>query len=456
MIFNVITPKRKSSLPAGYYRLDYIESTGTQWIDTERIIESDTERIVIDFEYTAAHDANSLFGSQGSNTGVAGNYTLIAYSTNPNFYAGGSRAMTPALTTALNTRYKLDVEASSNGTLTDTWNDTTTLSRSYTAGLDHTHKVYLFANNNDGNVDQICSMKLYGFELYDGGTLVRDMVPCFSAVDGEVGLYDKVNGVFYGNDGTGEFVGGNLIEEGSSTAIISVTAPTGSTVTATHSDGTVLTAEETNGHWTFKVTKFGSCTITGTSGTASVNQTVNVTDSKVYSVTLRYTITLTSTYSGSYDYASFRVDNGTYSSSVTLTIQAGAPVILTAYGSNSVSYKGTITVNGTVVAESSSGYVNYTIYPYSDVSIQLMSYYNKNHSNRRYGTVVATYATTAAQALALENDGMAAALSVMNIETGGQTTATTMDELQAENTTLKASLNELGVETEEQNAERHL
>lgn len=452
MIFNVITPKRKSSLPAGYYRLDYIESTGTQWIDTERIIESDTERIVIDFEYTAAHDANSLFGSQGSNTGVAGNYTLIAYSTNPNFYAGGSRAMTPALTTALNTRYKLDVEANANGTLTDTWNDTTTLSRSYTTGLDHTHKVYLFANNNNGTVDQICSMKLYGFALYDGGALVRNMIPCFSSVDGEVGLYDKVNGVFYGNDGTGEFVGGNLVEEGSSTAIISVAAPTGSTVTATHSDGTVLTAEETNGHWTFKVTKFGSYTITGTSGTASVNQTVNVTDSKVYSVTLRYTITLTSTYSGSLDNAEFSVNGNHYSTATTLTIQAGTAVIFRVYGS-STTYPGTITVNGTMVAKSTGGYTSYTIYPYSDVSIQLSSYYNRNHTDRQCGSVTATYATTAAQALALENDGMAAALSVMGIETGGQTTATTMDELQAENATLKDSLNELGVETEEQNAE---
>lgn len=448
MIFNVITPKRKSSLPAGYYRLDYIESTGTQWIDTERIIQNDTERIVIDFEYTAAHDANSLFGSQGSNTGVAGNYTLIAYSTNPNFYAGGSRAMTPALTTALNTRYKLDVEANSNGTLTDTWNDTTTLSRSYTTGLDHTHKVYLFANNNNGTVDQICSMKLYGFALYDGGVLVRNMIPCFSSADGEVGLYDKANGVFYGNDGTGEFVGGNLVEEGSSTAIISVTAPTGSTVTATHSDGTVAAATEVSGTWTFKVKKFGTWTVSATKSGETDSEAVNVTGTKVYIVELLQEITVTITAPSSWEsieaVASAVVNGVTYMYSSIAKTSPGSAIVLKASSRANVSAKSKIYVNGTLVVNSTNA--TYTIYPYSDVTIELSRKLSST-------TCSATYATTATQTLALENDGMAAALNMMNIETGGQTTAETMDELQAENTTLKASLNELGVETEEQNAE---
>lgn len=453
MIFNVITPKRKSSLPAGYYRLDYIESTGTQWIDTGRIIQSDTERIVIDFEYTAAHDANSLFGSQGNNTGVSGNYSLIAYSTNPNFYAGGSRAITPALTTALNTRYKLDVEANSNGTLTDTWNSTTTLSRSYTTGLNHTYSVYLFANNVAGSVSQICSMKLYGFELYDGSVLVRNMVPCFSSVDGEVGLYDKVNGVFYGNDGTGDFVGGNLIEEGSSTAIISVTAPTGSTVTATHSDGTVATATEVSGTWTFKVKKFGTWTVSATKSGETDSETVSVTGTKVYIVELLQKITVTITapsgYAGNSE-ASATVNGVKYSTTPTPSVpiivetSPGSAIILNANSQPTSSNRSSIYVNGTRVAYSVSA--AYTIYPYSDVEIELVVGLGTTRIN-------ATYDTTATQALALENDGMAAALSAVNVETGGQTTAETMDELQAENTTLKASLNELGVETGEVNAE---
>lgn len=49
-------------------------------------------------------------------------------------------------------------------------------------------------------------------QLYDNGVLVRDLVPCYRNIDGEVGMYDKLNGVFYGNAGTGEFVAGDAVE----------------------------------------------------------------------------------------------------------------------------------------------------------------------------------------------------------------------------------------------------
>ena len=48
--------------------------------------------------------------------------------------------------------------------------------------------------------------KLYSCQIYDNGTLVRDYVPCMTA-DGEVGLYDVVTRMFFGNAGTGVFIG---------------------------------------------------------------------------------------------------------------------------------------------------------------------------------------------------------------------------------------------------------
>ena len=39
--------------------------------------------------------------------------------------------------------------------------------------------------------------RLYSFQIYDNGTLVRDFVPCIRANDDMVGLYDIVNDVFY-------------------------------------------------------------------------------------------------------------------------------------------------------------------------------------------------------------------------------------------------------------------
>ena len=50
-------------------------------------------------------------------------------------------------------------------------------------------------------------IKLYSCEIYDGSTLVRDFIPCKNP-SGAVGLYDTVNGTFYGNSGTGAFTAG--------------------------------------------------------------------------------------------------------------------------------------------------------------------------------------------------------------------------------------------------------
>ena len=50
--------------------------------------------------------------------------------------------------------------------------------------------------------------KLYGFELYDGGFIVRNMIPCYLKSNNKTGMYDIVNGVFYTNQGTGEFIVG--------------------------------------------------------------------------------------------------------------------------------------------------------------------------------------------------------------------------------------------------------
>lgn len=85
---------------------------------------------------------------------------------------------------------------------------------------------------------------------------------------------------------------------GVSGAVIVVTAPTGSTVTATL-DGVVYTAQEVNGTWTFKVRKFGAYTIKATLGNQSASTTVNVTEKKTYEVTLAYTLSVS--ISGSVD-----------------------------------------------------------------------------------------------------------------------------------------------------------
>ena len=74
---------------------------------------------------------------------------------------------------------------------------------------------------------------------------------------------------------------------GGKKATIVVSAPTGSTVTATLGT-TVLRTTEKNGVWTFNVRAFGVWTINATLGNESAQTTVNVTQDTTYNVSLSY------------------------------------------------------------------------------------------------------------------------------------------------------------------------
>jgi hypothetical protein len=53
--------------------------------------------------------------------------------------------------------------------------------------------------------------RLHYMKLYNkDGALVRDFEPC--VCNGEVGLYDKVESIFYGNMGTGNFIAGPALD----------------------------------------------------------------------------------------------------------------------------------------------------------------------------------------------------------------------------------------------------
>ena len=56
--------------------------------------------------------------------------------------------------------------------------------------------------------------KLYSFAIYDNNTLIKKFMPCYRVADGEIGLLDIINNEFYTNNGTGEFLKGNNINQG--------------------------------------------------------------------------------------------------------------------------------------------------------------------------------------------------------------------------------------------------
>jgi hypothetical protein len=191
-----------SVLPSGYTLLEYIQSSGTQYIDTDFKPNQDT-RVVLDFHNSGDYSGITtglcpFFGARNASTTSAfalwvgtnsyPHYGNVAYNKNGNFTVDINRRLT----------YDFNKNVVSIG---DT--SITCASATFTTS----YSLCLLTINNYGTIEsRRASGKLYSCQIYDNGTLVRDFVPVISP-DGAYGLYDKANSKFYGNAGSGAFTG---------------------------------------------------------------------------------------------------------------------------------------------------------------------------------------------------------------------------------------------------------
>lgn len=187
-----------ASLPSGYQQVEYIQSSGTQYIDTGFQPNQNT-RVVADLEYLSGDAAFCAYSqSNGSNSfglqAVSSGYWFVYY--------GSSSKQTECQ--AKTGRYIVDVNKN-----VVMFNDTTTTLAANNFTCDSA--IWIFALKFNGNPSYFSSLKIYYFKIYDNGTLVRDFVPCYRTSDNAAGLYDTAQGAFYTNAGTGSFsVGSNV------------------------------------------------------------------------------------------------------------------------------------------------------------------------------------------------------------------------------------------------------
>ena len=190
-------------VPMQYTELSYIQSGGSQYIDTE-FKPTGSTKVVCDFKML--NQGSSQQGVFGSRPGTSGRFTVFTGNTTADLQVDYNTEQTLASVsssiTGLNVNNRTTLEVSNSLVINGT-----TVKTVSAASFASTYNLFLFANNNVGTAQLPGSMKLYYCQIYDNGTLVRDFVPCINE-DGEVGLYDRVNSKFYGNAGTGTFSAG--------------------------------------------------------------------------------------------------------------------------------------------------------------------------------------------------------------------------------------------------------
>ena len=193
-----------TKLPSGYTPVEYLQSSGTQYVKTGVYHNSTTcptLRMVLDVELSGSICINGTASYQSYYVGLMNSY--LYYST---YHA--DVITTVAYSTA--TRYKYDLDNAAKSFSIYSPNGASVYSTSTTVGTpEGNRELYLFAYSNadSGSVGAYCNQKMYACQLYSGGALVRDFSPCVNA-SGTIGLYDLVNDVFYANNGSGTFIAG--------------------------------------------------------------------------------------------------------------------------------------------------------------------------------------------------------------------------------------------------------
>ena len=180
------------SLPSGYKRLEYIQSSGTQYINTGFKPNQNTK---IELDVLSAEGTSSnipyIFGAQDSNNYFVATWVLG--------YGNGM------VTTGINLYDgKFHVVKVENGAL---YKDGSIIAQRTVSSFSIGVPIFLFAVNSSRQSMGYGACKLRSCKIYDNGTLVRDFIPCKNA-SGVIGLWDDVNSAFYQNAGSGTFTAG--------------------------------------------------------------------------------------------------------------------------------------------------------------------------------------------------------------------------------------------------------
>ena len=186
-----------SALPAAYQDVGYIESTGTQYINTG-IVPSSSMKMELDLQFVGSSGLRmSGMWQQNNNAFGVG---LTSGNAQWRFDCGQGNYFSVGQSGA-NDRHIFVVDVPN--TTAKVGSTSYSISAATFSGA--SRSIYLCARHSDG-LENVGGQKLYGCKFYSSGTITYQFVPCYRKADNKTGVYEIVHDVFYPNNGTGEFI----------------------------------------------------------------------------------------------------------------------------------------------------------------------------------------------------------------------------------------------------------
>ncbi len=199
LLFNIFAPTPQTLLPNGFTPLEYIESTGTQYIVLPPFANASNIDITVDVLHTNGTNEQILFAP---NTAIQYLYTTSTWRAWRNGIAG--------ITVAdLQNRHKFVIKTTNSGVeyYVDGVKNTDVPANLYTSSEFSDKSVYLGARTKS-DADYFWQGKIYAFSATCNGTVCMNLIPAKRTSDNAIGMYDTVSNTFRENAGTGNFTAG--------------------------------------------------------------------------------------------------------------------------------------------------------------------------------------------------------------------------------------------------------
>lgn len=208
-----------SVLPALYQEVEYIEGTGTQYLQLGFPI-GPTNRVLLDLErlgvnsWCSENDHENLkpgiFGC--GNSATAGRYDMVLNNDGLAVWCDEDFWQFTSVPSDPRALFEWDL---STGKLYVDGEQAYPFQVPTTAS---TYNACIFATNIAGTISNKITMRMYGAEFYTSGTLTSKLVPCYRLSDNVIGAYDTVSNTFLTNAGTGAFGKGAIVSGKEDTA----------------------------------------------------------------------------------------------------------------------------------------------------------------------------------------------------------------------------------------------
>lgn len=187
------------TIPQTYTPLEYIEGTGTQYINTGI---TPTQNTSFSFGvYMKEITGACIIGCDTGND----NNDFRIFNYNGQIYWDIQTSRLIGVTNSFPINQKFEFEVGNNYVKK---NGTTVLTGTTISSFTGDCPIQILRDNPTGS--SICAKgKVYYLKIYNSGTLVRNMLPCKNE-SGIVGMYDIIEKKFYNNNGTGTFIAGPI------------------------------------------------------------------------------------------------------------------------------------------------------------------------------------------------------------------------------------------------------